>query len=372
MQQFKVGHANDANWRDASQTCLEQIGDVPLPFNLGFLYVTDAMAAHLSDILAHFKSATGIEHWVGTVGMGVCTSGLEYFDRPAIVAMVAAFPKNSFRVFPTIATGIDEFMRENQHWCTDANAHFGIVHADPRNPKIPAVVAELADKIMGGFLVGGLTSSRGTYSQVAQQVTEGGISGVLFADDVRVVTALTQSCSPVGEKHVITECEGNVAVTLDGRPALEVFQEDVGELIARDPRKSVGNIFAALSIQGSDTGDYLVRHLVGFDAERKLLAVDEALTTDRTIAFCRRDAQGAYKDMLRMLQDIKSRVATEPRGGVYYSCVGRGPNLFGENSEELKIIQAQLGDFPLVGFFCNGEISHNRLYGYTGVLTLFL
>ena len=26
---------------------------------------------------------------------------------------------------------------------------------------------------------------------------------------------------------------------------------------------------------------------------------------------------------------------------------------------------------PLVGFFCNGEISRDRLYGYTGVLTLF-
>jgi small ligand-binding sensory domain FIST len=24
-----------------------------------------------------------------------------------------------------------------------------------------------------------------------------------------------------------------------------------------------------------------------------------------------------------------------------------------------------------VGFFANGEISHNRLYGFTGVLTLF-
>ena len=32
----------------------------------------------------------------------------------------------------------------------------------------------------------------------------------------------------------------------------------------------------------------------------------------------------------------------------------------------------ELGDFPLVGFFANGEISNNRLYGYTGVLTLFL
>jgi len=26
----------------------------------------------------------------------------------------------------------------------------------------------------------------------------------------------------------------------------------------------------------------------------------------------------------------------------------------------------------LVGFFCNGEISHNRVYGYTGVLSLYL
>jgi small ligand-binding sensory domain FIST len=36
------------------------------------------------------------------------------------------------------------------------------------------------------------------------------------------------------------------------------------------------------------------------------------------------------------------------------------------------MIQDVFGDIPLVGFFCNGEISHNRLYGYTGVLTLFI
>jgi small ligand-binding sensory domain FIST len=30
-----------------------------------------------------------------------------------------------------------------------------------------------------------------------------------------------------------------------------------------------------------------------------------------------------------------------------------------------------LGDFPLVGFYANGEISRDRLYRYTGVLTLF-
>jgi small ligand-binding sensory domain FIST len=36
------------------------------------------------------------------------------------------------------------------------------------------------------------------------------------------------------------------------------------------------------------------------------------------------------------------------------------------------MIREALGDIPLAGVSCNGEISHNRLYGYTGVLTLFL
>ena len=73
-----------------------------------------------------------------------------------------------------------------------------------------------------------------------------------------------------------------------------------------------------------------------------------------------------------MLRDLQRRVRGGIRAGVYYTCLGRGRYQFGENSEELRMIQEELGDFPLVGFFANGEISHNRLYGYTGVLTLFL
>ena len=38
----------------------------------------------------------------------------------------------------------------------------------------------------------------------------------------------------------------------------------------------------------------------------------------------------------------------------------------------MALIRDQMGDFPLVGFYGNGEISSNRLYGYTGVLALFL
>ena len=57
---------------------------------------------------------------------------------------------------------------------------------------------------------------------------------------------------------------------------------------------------------------------------------------------------------------------------VYFTCLGRGPRMFAAQSAALAATQDELGEVPLVGFFCNGEISHNRVYGYTGVLSLFL
>jgi len=195
---------------------------------------------------------------------------------------------------------------------------------------------------------------------------------VSFADSVTVATRLTQGCSPIGPKRVITTCQQNVIISLDGRPALEVFKEDIGEAGARDLNRLGGHIFAGLPIAGSDTGDYLVRNLVGIDPANKLIAIGEMVQPGSSVMFCRRDSKTANEDMARMLESIRKGMYARPRGGIYYSCLGRGASLFGPNSEELRMIRDTLGDFPLVGFFCNGEISHNRLYGYTGVLTLFV
>jgi small ligand-binding sensory domain FIST len=115
-----------------------------------------------------------------------------------------------------------------------------------------------------------------------------------------------------------------------------------------------------------------VRNLVGIDATHKLVAIGDVLEPGGSVMFCRRDGNTARDDMNRMLESIRKGLYTQPRGGIYYSCLGRGASLFGPDSSELKMIRDRLGDFPLVGFFCNGEISHNRLYGYTGVLTLFV
>ena len=72
-----------------------------------------------------------------------------------------------------------------------------------------------------------------------------------------------------------------------------------------------------------------------------------------------------------MVQQLARRLSGPPKAGVYVSCVARGAALFGDPGVETALIRETLGEFPLVGFFANGEISRDRLYGHTGVLTLF-
>jgi small ligand-binding sensory domain FIST len=378
MAQFAYAHAGGKDWREVADACVRQLDGSS--GTLGFIYATDRIADHLIDVLARVKAATGVAHWAGTVGLGVCATGHEYFDEPAAAVMLCDFDPESFKVFSGV-TGEGDVQRLDFK-VGGAQAAFALVHADPHNQDVAQIVTKLAQKVESGFLVGGLTSSREHNLQIADGVMSEGISGVAFSDSVTIATRLTQGCSPIGPRHAVTGAQRNILITLDGQPALDVFLEDIGEILSKNARddndistsieRIAGHVFAGLPIAGSDTGDYLVRNLVGIDPSNKLVAIGEMLRTDSQVMFCRRDAQTAHADMTRMLASIREGLYAPPRGAVYYSCVGRGPSLFGPDSEEVKMISAALGDIPLVGFFCNGEISHNRLYGYTGVLTLFL
>ena len=370
MEPFGFGHATGDDWHAAAEACAAQI-EAPAGANLGFVYVTDALAGELGKITAHLVQRTGVRDWIGTTGVGICATGREYFDEPAICAMAGTFPEGTFSLFDRFDGDAMAFLAERGAWAARGEGHFAVVHADPRDPEIMQRVPDLAEAA-GCYLVGGLASSRGDYAHVAGSLTDGGLSGVLFSAEVPVVTALTQGCSPIGPVREVNLCHANVAIEIDGRPALEVFKEDIGEVLAKDIGRVGGYIFAAFPVAGSDRADYTVRNLVGIDEERGLIGIGAPLAEGQRIMFCRRDRETARADLARMLADLNKRAATPPKGAVYFTCLGRGPAMFGEKSAELSAIQDALGDVPLVGFFCNGEISHNRVYGYTGVLSLFL
>jgi small ligand-binding sensory domain FIST len=415
---FPFAHATHPQWPMAAGLVLAQLrAQMALPEyaaspTLGLLYITDQYVAHAQDILDHLSAELPeVTDWAGTVGVGIAASNVEYFDEPALAVMLCAIPSDQYRVFSGVAPlAVGEAM--------GFEPFTALVHADAGTTDVAELIAEMAERTATGYLFGGLASSRSQSVQFAAGgngnikgqgraggVFRGGLSGVAFGEGVALVSRVTQGCHPIGPQRTITSANGNVMLELDGEPALDVLLRDSG-ISLNQPQQAMSALRATLvglTPTGSDAvgrsghfgADVLVRHIIGLDPARNGVAVADHAETGMRMAFCRRNAEAARADLMRICaeireelepQEVTSSVAAalassdagsaptpERRiaGAVYVSCAGRGGPHFGGPSAELQIVRKALGDVPLVGFFAGGEIARHHLYGYTGVLTVF-
>ncbi len=429
MKLFPYGHATHPQWPMAAGLVLAQLrAHMTLPAYasapaLGLLYITDHFAQHAQDILDHLSSELPeVTDWSGTVGVGIASNNVEYFDEPALAVMLCDLPAAQYRVFsgvtPLPSAGLFK-------------AHTALVHADAATPDVAELIEEMAGRTDSGYLFGGLASSRSRTVQFAISgngnlkgqgaaggVFSGGLSGVAFARGMSrssgaedaflgLMSRVTQGCRPVSGHYRITACENNVITELDGQPALEVMLGDL-DISLDAPHEAIDKVrrtLVGLSREpdgqarapvhaGQFGADVLVRHLIGLDPARKGIAIADLPVVGMRLAFCERNAAAARSDLVRICAEIREELepmemsadvayalnadadaAPHPArgiaGAVYVSCSGRGGPHFGGPSAELQIIRRALGDVPLVGFFAGGEIARSHLYGYTGVLTVF-
>ena len=123
-------------------------------------------------------------------------------------------------------------------------------------------------------------------------------------------------------------------------------------------------------------GDFLIRNVVGMDQNSGGLAIGEMLKEGQLVQFHLRDAETSADD----LQVVLDRYAIEHRenvipGALLFSCLGRGKFLYGRSNHDADMFRDKLGEIPLGGFFCNGEIGPvsgtTFLHGYTSSFGLF-
>ncbi|TFZ02060.1 FIST signal transduction protein [Ramlibacter humi] len=418
MKLFPFAHATHPQWPMAAGLVLAQLrAQLALPGyaaspTLGLLYITDHYAPYAQDILDHVSAELPeVTDWCGTVGVGIASSNVEYFDEPALAVMLCAVPPHQYRVFSGVAPlGAGEGM--------GFEPHTALVHADAATPDLGELIAEMADRTATGYLFGGLAASRQQAVQFAVGgngnikgqgkaggVFRGGLSGVAFGEGVKLVSRVTQGCQPTGREREVTSAEGNVLLTLDGEPALDVLLDEAGISLDR-PQAAMSALRATLvglSAPGDDVmaragtfgTDVEVRHIIGLDPGRRGVAVASQVEKGMRMAFCHRNAQAARADLMRICAEIREEFEPEEMslhaaaamaapdalsspspdrriaGAIYVSCAGRGGPHFGGPSAELQIVRRALGDVPLVGFFAGGEIARHHVYGYTGVLTVF-
>ena len=339
---------------------------------LGVLYATENFAPHLEGMVETLRQHTGKTDWVSAAGYGVIAGGEEHYGEPGAAALLLDLPADGYRFFAGGSKAGAELAANNAKWLSEATMPLALTHVDPRHSEAMQAVDRLAADT-GSFLVGGLTAGSGDAPHQAGNAS-GCLSGVALSPAaIEIATGLSQGCMPLGQAHTVTQGKGNVLIELDGRPALDVFSEDIGEELASDLSQVGGLIFAALPVAGSDTADYTVRNLVAIDPSSKAIAIAATVPEGDRVLFCRRDRESAVEDMRRMTGDLKRRIGNRaPRGGIYISCAARGPNQFATPESETEIIKEVLGDFPMIGFFANGELNRDRIYSYTGVLALFI
>ena len=388
LASFVQAHAAHSDWRVALAQSQKQIqaqtqardtgkGDA-VPFTLGWCYLSDYYAPHAEAILDELHRRMPGVAWVGTAGVGVAAGGVEYIDEPALVLMVAPLPHESFRLFsgrqplPAASSGFV--------------AHTALVHTEGSAPDLQELIHELSARTATGYLFGGLSSARNRPLHMAEGVLTGGLSGVAFGPEVNLVSRVTQGCQPIGPARTVTAAEQNVAISLEGRPALDCVLQDLG--LERDTpddelAQALSGTLVGLIAEAEDTpmrpgqfgAETAVRHLVAVDRQHQVLAIADRITPGMRLAFCARNAQAAQVDLVRITTEIREEVesdgARQMTGALYVSCSGRGGPHFGARHAELQIVRRALGDVPLVGFFAGGEIARHHLYGYTGVLTVF-
>lgn len=343
------------------------------PFNqsLGIIYITESLHDQFPVINNYLKDLTAVPHWVGTVGMGIIGGDTEYYEEPAIAIMLCDIDENDFAVLPSLQNNLEPFTTETKSWYQNNTVTTGLLHGDPHNAIIQTLLEQLSLQTENTQYIGGLSSSQDSTPQISDGLTNGGLSGVLFSNNIPIITNLSQGCTPIGPLHSVTRSERNLVITLDDEPALEILKQDIGEVLARDMQRAAGYIFAGIPTSSNNPDDYIIRTIIGTDENHQVFAIGDYINTDQQIMFCRRDGNSAQQDMMRMLEETKQQLQTPPRGGVYISCIGRGKNQFGNNSEEAGMIRQVLGEFPLIGFYANGELFNASLYGFTGVLMLF-
>lgn len=246
---------------------------------------------------------------------------------------------------------------------------------DPFCPGLPDLLTGLDAAWPRGQVVGGVISGFREPGQhrlfLDDEIHGAGVLGLLLFGDVAADIRVAQGCDPVGQPLFVTGAREQRMVSLDGRPAVDVLQETYESAEDADRERMQQSLFIGLGLVGRDSygrGDFLVRHILGAEAESGALLVQGEFTESQVVQFHVRDAESSADDLRRHLASVPAGAA----GALVFSCVGRGEALYGAPDHDTQLIRQMYGDVPLGGFFCNGEIGavngRTFIHGYTASL----
>ncbi len=326
---------------------------------------------------------------LGCTAVGVIGGGREVEERCAVVAVGASLPDVTMTPFRLTAGDLPDLDTGPSHWHEalgvdpEPGTHF-LLLADPGG----TLTFDPRPLLMGLDFAYPASTTTGGLASVLQEnrlflddaVFEGGCVGVALQGNLHVDAIVAQGCRPIGPMMTVTDCSGYFLTALDKRPAVEVLVELFHKLNEADQELLQRSLHLGVATTGlkSDLGrgDFLMRNVLQLDHEKGVISVGDLLRNGQTIQFHLRDATTAGEDLANMLERYRrEQPGVDPAGALLFTCTGRGQRFFGTAGHDSGRFVEHLGDVPIGGFFCGGEIAPvggtTYLHGYTSAFAVF-
>ena len=340
-----------------------------------FLGVAEALVAAISNALGKLPL-------IGCVGEAVAGGAREVESEPAVslwlgadLGPVETFAMEYIRTPSGGAYAGYLFPRERN------GTHLLI--CDPFTFPADGLLTHLNEQVPGAVVMGGMASAALRPGQsrlfLDDRVLSSGAVGV-HLPNAEVHPLVAQGCRPIGDAYIITRADGNLIHELGGRPPLVRLREMAAALPSRDTELLAQGLQLGVVIDEyraePGQGDFLIRGVVGADPDSGAIAVGDQIQVGQTVQFHVRDAESADEDLRRALERESAALGgRRPAGALLFTCNGRGSRLFAEPDHDAGLIAATLGDIPVAGFFCAGELGpvggQNFLHTFTASIALF-
>jgi hypothetical protein len=177
-----------------------------------------------------------------------------------------------------------------------------------------------------------------------------------YGDRIKVGYGSVGGFDTFGIERTVTKSKENILYELDGKPALDLYKEYLGEYSSKLP---VSGLLFPLSIRGADTNYSYVRTVSGVDEENKSLKFAGEIPQGYYAKLMRANFNNLINgSMMAAENSINSVNCKKLNLAILVSCRGRRVVLNQMIDEELEVVRSILGsNLIFTGFYSNGEIS---------------
>lgn len=376
----------DAALRECHRKIEKEIGAAP---DLAILFLSPHYLRFYQQIPSRLLNLVRPKLFVGCSAGGIIGGGREVEQKPALSLTGAILPEVELVPFHVSNDALPDMDARPKTWqdlvkvSPEKQPQF-ILFSDPFSMDVDKFAMGLDYAFPKSVKVGGLASSARAPGEnilfLNQNIYREGLVGAALSGNLRLHSIVAQGCRPIGEAMIITGCEQNLLLELDQKPPMKILEELYETLPTRDQQLLRTSLFLGFVMDPTRTslsrGDFLIRNIIGADPERGVLAVGTELRQGQTVQFHLRDAQTSAEDLELMLSRFTANKENKNvKGALLFSCMGRGIYLYGTADHDTKLFQKKIGNIPLGGFFCNGEIgpvNHTTyIHGYTSCFALF-